>query len=71
MLWNVKGNSVNRLYNALVGEEIGVEIFDFKDVLLILHFREEFGFLCLTVLIFFERLHNLGVSLGYFTDFLT
>ena len=48
-------DTVDSLYNADVGEEVRVEIFDFESVRFILHLCEIFGFGdVLSLILFFE-----------------
>ena len=66
---NVEGNAVYRLYNALVGKEVGMQPLYFQNVALVFHFRRIFGRVCLAVFRFLKTAHFLTVFLRNRTDF--
>ena len=67
---NVERNAVYRLNYTLVGEEIGVKIVNLENVVCVLHFGDKFALVALSELFLLKCLHNLGVFLGYFANFL-
>ena len=70
VLGNIEGYAVYSLYDTLICEEIGIEIFNLEDVGIILHFCGKFRLLRFAVLILFESEHYLGVFLRYCADLL-